>query len=176
MGMTAVHWAAYLSHEGQIRMYSKLGAAINKQDRSGKTALHIAAGKGNQSALQTLMDEGADEKITDNDGQTAADVALHAGFSSLAAKIQPLSKFNALYRTTSGVRLFSFTFLSFSSPILPSSFFTFISPRNGKEKHAFSPKIMILQHRSTTPGKFGRWIHWQGFPLLLYSHHLLLNF
>ena len=142
MGMTAVHWAAYLSHEGQIRMYSKLGAAINKQDRSGKTALHIAAGKGNQSALQTLMAEGADAKITDNDGQTAADVALHAGFSSLAAKIQPLSKFNALYRTTSGVRLFSFTFLSFSSPIPhPPLFILYLHPSTEwKEKTCIFPK------------------------------------
>jgi ankyrin repeat protein len=58
-GHTALHWAAYIGHEGLVRLLVKQQAHIDQQDDQGFTPLHWAASKGNRTVARTLIELGA---------------------------------------------------------------------------------------------------------------------
>ena len=74
-GMTAMHFAAGLGHEGLISFLVEKKADVNIKNNSGAAPLHEAARSGNISIMRMLLDQGADVNAQDAKGNSA----LHIG-------------------------------------------------------------------------------------------------
>jgi len=125
-----MHWAAYIGHEGLVRLLVRLQAHIDQQDDQGFTPLHWAASKGNRTVARTLIELGAsiDIKVRskprssnylgprevlltlvtpatlqDTSGNTAFDVALKKGHYRMVDTLQSHVEFVRANKTKSDV-------------------------------------------------------------------------
>jgi len=92
LGWTPLHYAASKGHLEMVRLLLSKGAIVNAPAPDGTTALMMAAYAGSEPVARALLDAGADVTMRNLQKQDAADWARLKRQTTLAAKLDELSR------------------------------------------------------------------------------------